>query len=181
MRTCFAVFVVGAVIASGLIPATAAAQEPARGEVYGGFLWTTGLSDGVPSTNLFGAVGEGTGYVNEWFGITGEVGWSTRELVEFVEFRQSELTFAGGPRFRFANDSRVTPSLRALVGGRQERWSFMGESYSQTHFVIFVGGAVDIRASELISVRVQPDLVLWPDDGVIETSFRLSAGLVFAF
>ena len=176
-----AVIVIKVVIATSLIPATAEAQEPSRGEVFGGFLWTTGLSSGVSSSNMFGAVVEGTGYVNDWFGMTGEVGWSRREVVDFVDYRRSALTFAGGPRFRFVNSSIVTPSLRALVGGWRVGVSFMGHSSSNTELVIFLGGAVDIRASERISVRVQPDLMVWPDEDGVETGFRLAAGVVVGF
>lgn len=178
MRKYFVVMVAGAVIAAGLIPATAAAQEPSRGEVFGGFQWIYDSDEG-DSINMIGAVAEGTGYVNDWFGISGEVGWARDQLFEGVNL--SGLSFAGGPRFRFANDSIVTPSLRALVGAWRLELSGFGMSESQTELATFFGGAVDIRASDRISVRVQPDfIVLWIDDST-ETVFRLAAGVVVGF
>lgn len=186
MRKHFLLMVAGAVVVCGFVPTTAVAQEPPRGEAFGGFLWTKGLTSGFNSANMFGAVGEGTVYFSDRFGLSGEVGWSTREVpTGFIRDpvtgmeritateRRSKTTLAAGPRFRFVNDSRVTPSARVMVGA----W----RPYSSYAFVMFFGGAVDIRAGERIAVRVQPDLMFWPDDGVVEWGFRLSSGIVVGF
>ena len=180
MRKHFLLMVAGAVVVCGFVPTTAVAQEPPRGEAFGGFLWTKGLTSGFESTSMFGVAAEVTGYVSDRFGITGEIGWSTREVPRTIvrdrvveTERRSKTTLAAGPRFRFVNDSRVTPSARVMVGA----W----RPYSSYAFVMFFGGAVDIRAGERIAVRVQPDLMFWPDDGVVEWGFRLSSGIVVGF
>jgi hypothetical protein len=107
---------------------------------------------------------------------SGEIGWARDEIVE--GFDLSAIAFGVGPRFRFPNDSIVTPSARVVFGA----WRLAAEGESETWFATTVGGAVDVRAGERISLRVQPDLVfIFMTDENAEMVFRLTAGVVFGF
>jgi hypothetical protein len=171
----FSLVVVAAAIAAAFPPAPATAQEAPRGEAFGAFQWVYD-SDVVGSLNMIGVYGEVTGYVNDWFGIGGEFGWARDELGGGLTL--SAIPFGAGPRFRFPNDSIVTPSARVMIGA----WRLAAEGESETWFATTFGGAVDVRVSDRVSVRAQPDLVIiYITDDDPEPVFRLTAGVVIGF
>jgi len=173
------------------LPATALAQDEPRGEAAVSFTWGHANLDDIFVYEPVGAMVEATGYVNEWFGITGEVGWATRSGEIFVEGFPVAVTFEtipfmGGVRFRFANDSSVTPSLRVVAGGTYGKSVINGEpglpgfvsTETSVVFSMAAGGAIDIDLGESAAIRVQPDVVTFEFE---DTMFRLAAGVVFRF
>lgn len=170
----FTLVAIAAIVVASL-PAPATAQEAPRGDVFGAFQWVHD-SDVVGSLDMIGVYGEVTGYVNDWFGIGGEIGWARDELFEGLVL--TAVPFGVGPRFRFPNDSIVTPSARVMVGA----WRFAGEGESETWLATTFGGAVDVSVSDRVSVRAQPDLVIiYITDDDPEPVFRLTAGVVIGF
>ena len=125
-RVALGVLVLGAV--GFLLPAAASAQtgEAPSYEVYGGFAYTlidAGL--GPRDTGAIGAQGQFTFFVNEWFGIAGEVGYGTGELeipgfdaIPIIDgdISVSQTTFLFGPRFRLLGTDRFRVGAQALVG-----------------------------------------------------------------
>ena len=181
------IFIIALLVALSL-PATALAQEKRKGEVAANFTWSHSNFQDVLTYRPIGVMVEGTGYVNEWFGITGEFGWGTGtgDLDIFwlpIEVNIDTMTFMGGARFRFANNSRVTPSLRAVGGGLNAKASYVGfpDTETETGFSMAFGGAIDIDITERAAIRVQPDFITFWLDGTNDSMFRISFGGVFGF
>lgn len=163
-----------------LVPATANAQD---GELYGGFAYAR-TSEGTITIQPIGLLVEGTGYLTDNIGITGEFFWGrdADDIAGVVGASVDAVTAMGGVRFRFPNDSIVTPSLRVVAGightNAEACVLVVCADVSAESFTMGFGGAIDIAVGEAIGIRVQPDLVLYEFD---DTLFRLSGGVVFAF
>jgi hypothetical protein len=154
-------------IITTLFPMSATAQNASRGEVFVGFQWAHRSTSFPDSLDIIGAVGEVAGYVNDWFGVSGEVGFARGEvdsdvcsvmpvLQEFCAPRVTAFSFGAGPRFRFFNGRSVAPSVRALVGA----WRFSAEGESKAWLTTTLGAVVDVRVGNRVSIRAQPDLVI---------------------
>ncbi|MGE0130781.1 MAG: outer membrane protein [Blastocatellales bacterium] len=158
----------------------------------------------------------GGGYFTSTFGLKGDFSFHTdKDSTDFVGGSDSIKTqvyyFLGGPMLRFANGNRVEPFVHAMAGGANTR--FEAESVrmvtggltrssfetNATDFAIVVGGGVDIRVNDWLSVRAaQIDWapVFFRDrtinvlgsagvivpltlDGQRQDNLRFSAGVVF--
>ena len=170
------------------LPAAALAQEERKGEFAANFTWAHANFEDVFTYRPAGLMVEGTGFINEWFGITGEFGWGTGSgEISFlglpVPVAIDTMSYMGGVRFRFANDSRVTPSVRVVAGGLNAK-ATVGvdpEVNSQTGFSMAFGGAVDIGISDRVAVRIQPDFLTFWIEGANDTMFRFAFGVVYGF
>ena len=112
------------------LPGTAAAQsnDAPSYEVFGGFTYSildTGAGFGIDEAVAIGAQGQFTFFVNDWFGIGGEVGysWGEIEIPAIAIFPPidadvsvSHTTFLFGPRFRLGGTERFRVGVQALVG-----------------------------------------------------------------
>ena len=175
--------------------APAMAQEPQKGEFAGSFTWAdSGMLEDVVYQPT-GFLVEGTYFVNEWFGITSEFGYATGSgdalfagFIGFIpvivpgEISVSTLTATGGARFRFVNDSIVTPSARVVAGlghlRETDTIAGVSESFTESVFAVTFGGAVDFQVNNNAAIRVQPDVILLDAS---ETMFRLAFGVTYSF
>jgi hypothetical protein len=170
---------VAAIVLAIFTPGTANAQN---GEVYGGFAYGR-ISAGTITIQPIGFLVEGTGYLTENIGITGEFFWGrdSDDIAGIVGASVDAVTAMGGVRFRFPNDSIVTPAVRVVAGighTNVEACVLVAcADVSDQSFTMGFGGAIDIAAGEAIAIRVQPDFVVYEFD---DTLFRLSGGVVFA-
>ena len=107
-----------------------------------------------------------TGYLTKGFGLTGDFSahFKTHSIPDFpagtIDTHIRVLNVLGGPQYKFRNDSRVTPFVRALAGvanthGKIEVGSLnITETASSTDFAMALGGGVDVRVSDRVDVRV---------------------------
>ena len=122
------------------LPGTAAAQsnDVPSYEVFGGFTYSildTGAGFGIDEVGATGAQGQFTFFVNDWFGIGGEVGYSSGEIeIPAItifppidaDVSVSYTTFLFGPRFRLGGTERFQVGAQALVGASRARTDLEG-------------------------------------------------------
>ena len=101
-------------------------------------------------------------------------------------------TFMGGVRFSWRTNPRITPFGQVLIGlahgsADVEGTTTVGnqtftvnESESSSDFGADIGGGVNIRATDRISVRVAGSYFRIVEDDA-SNAFRFAAGLVFPF
>lgn len=114
-----------------------------------------------------------TGYFTPRVGLTGDFSYhqKSRDFTVAGVDSQGDIdtrvfNFLGGPTVRFPNESRVTPFVRALFGAAHTRFEVeetrtvpTGTVRNQfdtgaTDFAMAVGGGLDVRLNEKISLRV---------------------------
>lgn len=145
-------------------------------EVFGGY--SRLRADGH---SLNGWTGTFIVKVNSWFAIAADVDGhygSHREGTEHVRVREHAFTF--GPHVALENQSRVTPFAFALFGGAHEKVRVAGVAESATGFAANLGGGLDLRVTERVSLRlIQVDAAFTRFHGEGKTAPRFSTGLVF--
>lgn len=147
-------------------------------EIFGGYSYLH--EDGH---NLNGWTGAFIANVNHFFAIAadfdGHYG-SHHEELEDVRVRVHAFTF--GPHFALHNHSRVTPFAFALFGAAHESVKVAGLTQSATGFASNLGGGLDVKVNERVSVRlIQVDAAYTRFEGQGTTSPRFSTGLVVHF
>ena len=107
-----------------------------------------------------------TGYLTEGFGLTGDFSahFTTNRLADplggNIETKIRVFNILGGPQYKFRNDSRVAPFLRALAGvahtGARLNVPSLNstETKSSTDFALAIGGGVDVRVGDRVDLRV---------------------------
>ena len=151
-----------------LLALPAAAQETPKAEVFLGGSYIR--SDGA---NFRGWNGSVSGNLNDWFGIVGDFSGHYYPLVNGHIY-----TFTFGPQFSYRKNARVTPFVRALLGGARVG----GGGVSDTSFAANVGGGVDIKVSDSFAIRaIQADALITRFGGSTSTDARLSVGIVLRF
>jgi len=195
-----------------------AAAQNNRFEGFGGFSvssFDTGLrNSGIANSNRETALGfetSATGYFNDHLGIEGDFdGHFKRATFIFsvtptspaisVDASLSSFNFMGGPHYRFSSSGKVTPFLRALVGGNYSKAGNVtltsggtpvpAAGGSETDLAMKFGGGVDIGWTKRAAVRVSADYnpifqksngELNPNFGSRRTrnDFVFSVGIVF--
>lgn len=103
--------------------------------------------------------------------------------------------FTAGPEFKLRNSTRLTPFTHVLVGGVTSQAEFsvsnaslrFSDSSTQTGFAASFGGGVDIRMSQLVSLRTMADYTATflaepnPGEGRPQNHVRTSVGILFHF
>jgi len=113
-----------------------------------------------------------TGYLNSNFGVKGDFSFNQNDDrtnlagggIDSVKHRV--FYFMGGPTIKFRNRGRVEPFAHALVGGAHTRFNVetsftlpggvIRDTFetSATDFAAAVGGGVDVRFGEKMSIRL---------------------------
>ena len=169
------------------------AQDTPKAEVFGGYSYfRSNPADGY-SMNMNGWTASVTGYVNKWFGITGEAGGYYKKeglsIGSTTLFGESNhvYTFMGGPTIASHSSKTFTPFAHALFGIASKKGSpeILGLSFStgsDNGFAMAVGGGVDINMSKNVAIRViQADYIMDRVGGIRNDNARVSAGIVFRF
>jgi hypothetical protein len=145
------------------------AQDAPKAEVFTGYSFTSYDNSGVDRVEGHGWHIAANGNVNRWFGIEGD-------LSGHYENGRSVHYAQGGVRFTHRGE-RVSPYAHALTGG-----AFIDALGQGVDWVITVGGGVDVKVNDRISIRAiqadyTPTILL---DGT-QHNARISSGIVFTF
>jgi opacity protein-like surface antigen len=177
-------------------PQPANAQTPAV-EVSGG--WRLLHVEG--ETFSAGWYGDALGNITNVLGVVGEISGHYKHREETTSIGGIQVTasgdarihtFMGGVRFSWRTNPRIIPFAQALVGLAHASLDVEGsttvggrtftidESETLSDFGADIGGGVNIRATDRISVRVAGSYfkIVEEDSG---DAFRFAAGLVFPF
>ncbi|PYV20581.1 MAG: hypothetical protein DMG27_22680 [Acidobacteria bacterium] len=101
--------------------------------------------------------------LNSWFG--GDLDFSTNYGTE-AGFNVNTQSIMYGPVFVYRKRSRVTPFGHVLLGAVRGSDGFVGISKSATKVGVAPGGGVDVKLSDMVSIRlVEADYMM--------TRFRL--------
>ena len=157
-----------------------AAGQGTSGEFAASFTSATSELEafGNVSYEPSGFLMEGSWFFNERLGLTAELGFAAGSNVRLTV---DTTTALGGVRFRFPNDSFVTPSVRvaAGLGHISVEDLFFGDTDSASDLAIVFGGSIDFYVTEHLAIRVQPDVIWYNQyDPVM---FRFGFGLSYAF
>jgi hypothetical protein len=162
----------GAVLAVALFVGDVAAvraQDAPKADVFAGYSFSSYDDSGVVRLDGHGWNVSVTGHVNRWFGVEGDASghYENGQRVHYLQ---------GGVKFT-ARGERVSPYAHALTGG-----TFVDAFGQGTDWVLTVGGGVDVKVNDRVSIRVvqadyTPTLLL---DGTRHNA-RLSTGVVFNF
>jgi opacity protein-like surface antigen len=145
-----------------------------------------------------------TGYVTKRFGLTGDfsANFKSEGQTFFGNPSQTKLRtiyFLGGPQYKFFNESKATPFVRALFGGsnnRNEVTNALATATDKyTKFAMALGGGLDLRVSKHVDLRLfqiewtpvfAKDRRVVATDGTIfdlrgsrRNDWRFSVGVVF--
>jgi opacity protein-like surface antigen len=198
--------------AMALLAVVAAAQETPKFEVFGGYSYVRFAND----LNMHGGEVSVTGNFTRYLGIeaaySGHAGSVSSDQLElppgpifpggpFVSFdADSRLhTFLAGPKLALRG-SRVTPYAHALFGvahtngdaditffdAGDQIGSVFSQHFSETGFGMALGGGVDLKVTDHVSVRlVQADYLRTQLDqdraSGGQNNARISTGIVFTF
>ena len=108
-----------------------------------------------------------TRYFSKRVGLTGDFsGYYHKETTRFagtlLRSNTSVYTILGGPHVRFANKTRLTPFIHALVGAARVRTNYteigstdpVTATDSSTRLAMAFGGGLDLRLSNRVSLRL---------------------------
>ncbi|HTZ49946.1 MAG TPA: outer membrane beta-barrel protein [Verrucomicrobiae bacterium] len=191
-----------------LCTAAASAQESDKVEVtgdYSYFRFNPGLPSYFNSQNLNGGGGQATFFLNSWLGVAADLqgyGSYTQCLKPGNPLGATGcasgnlFTYTFGPQIKY-RAGRFEPFAEVLVGGAHSnfyanacsREGLCGSaSPSNNAFALVIGGGVDIKATERISIRlVDADYELtrfgnnFTNGNNSQSNFRFQTGVQFHF
>lgn len=172
-----------------LLTLPAAAQDPPKAEVFGGYQYTrVNPGEGAEGINLNGWNAALQGNLNNWFGIVADFSgaYGTPTITGLGDVDTNIHTFLFGPQFNHRRD-RLNLFTRALFGAVRAKATQSGASVSDNAFGMAIGGGVDVNATDRVAIRVvQVDYVLTRFDGLSgstesQHNARISGGIVFRF
>ena len=172
------------------------ATENARAQVvelFGGYSYLRGNTSFTGEhVNLHGASFSGAFYLNRWLSIVGDVGVYHAGNIE-NQFSLTLWSYQAGPRITLRNDTHFIPYGQFLIGGGHAGGSLYTSSLgpgrspigTNNTFLYTVGGGVDYRLSNRISIRLAQAEYLRSEflngsiTGHVQNNLRLSTGVVF--
>lgn len=162
---------------------TAMAQDTPKAEVLMGYSHlvadVNSSIKGNSTFNLNGAEFAVSENFNSWFGgmldISAQFGTRNGLKVNSEQYMY-------GPVFSYRKLSSFTPSAHVLVGAIRGSQGFAGISQPSTKFTVAPGGALDIKLTDIVSVRViQAEYLYSRFLNTHQNNIRLSAGIVLTF
>jgi len=172
-------------VAACAIPSAKAQEDIStpKIELYGGYDYVrfnvNAYVSGQPPSQTFNGNGGGGQLVfnlNSWFGVLGDVSgiWATNSRTS-----GAAVPYLFGPRVSLRR-AKITPFGQVLVGGVATSSGIKSSGW-QNNFAMTVGGGMDVRVSEHVSIRpVQAEYFLTKiPDGLNnrQNNFRFSAGI----
>jgi len=173
-----------------LVPLAAMAQpEYPKAEIFGGYSFFRANPDGI---NLHGWNASVTGNITHWFGVEGDFSGHYGSpnvfgfTVPYVDVNSH--TFMAGPKLTYRAES-VAPFAHFLIGAARASTGAFGASVADTALAAVVGGGIDIRLNDSLSIRaIQADYLMtrfktgpqifFSGFDERQNNFRLSAGIV---
>ncbi|PYV27692.1 MAG: hypothetical protein DMG24_04000 [Acidobacteria bacterium] len=157
---------------------TAMAQETPKAEVFLGYSHLLANLNNT-SFNMNGAHVSVAENLNDWFG--GVLEFSTHYGTE-NGFKVNTQSIMYGPTFSYRKKSPITPSAHVVLGVQKGSGGLFGISRSSARFGMGLGGAVDVKVSDMVSIRIiQADYLLTRFLGTRQDNIRASAGIVLTF
>lgn len=151
-----------AALALSMVAIPSHAQNTPAGDVSVGYSYfhTAGVG-------FNGVSGSGAYYVNDWFGIVGDLGVLRGSGV-------TGFTYTAGPRFTVRKSDRIAPFVEALVGGAH---------VSPVNPLVYGGGGgADIALSSSGKVLLRPEVEYFGlrANGATLNGVRVSVGIVYS-
>lgn len=152
---------------------TASAQEDfKKAEGFVGFMHKRSSDEGFNGINAAAVYN-----FHKYMGAKFDVSWSKGpDTVLFG--RPTDTTYMGGLQFKDNSEegSVVKPFAHVLLGGNNQKFL----SFSETGFTMAVGGGLDIKVTDGVSIRaIQADYQpVWINGGRVNQT-RISVGVVF--
>lgn len=182
-----------------LSTSVASAQYDYAGEVFIGYSHLSFEPETqIDSAGLNGFEGSLSGYVNDWFALTGDVSYFRGQtalnppLGGTANVDLELWNYLLGPQIRVAREKRFSGMVRALFGissGDADPDTFQLENGSslrlaikEDKFAMSIGGGLDLNISEQLAWRViQPEYFMTSFAGGRQGNFRFSTGLIYRF
>lgn len=166
-------------------PAPASAPDPTF--LYGGrddFRWQLGVGidwmrfrSSVFNASAVGVDGSVTYFLNDWFGVEGNVVTGFAPQI-FARENVKLLIYGAGPKIAW-RQNKWEPWMHAIVGGAHEQPQTANNG--KTAFAVEVGGGADYRINPRLSARLEADWVRTSFFSQSQNNFKLAAGVVFHF
>jgi opacity protein-like surface antigen len=163
-----------AVISLYVLTPSAAAQDVWKYELSAGYAYMR-VDSGAGGLSLHGVSFSLARNVNRWFAIVGDGGGYHLE-----GFRLG--TVQVGPRFTARTRQRASIFSQALLGFAHANAGARGFPSYHESLAWTIGGGVDCRVSEYISLRlVQAEYMQTRLGGGVQDNFRVGSGIVLHF
>jgi len=156
-------------------------ENTPRLEVFGGYSFMNAGTDGLASRQNVNGFESSIAYnVNRWLAAEGNVAayYKSITILNVGTFGFNDYLVAGGPRVTVRK-----VFFHALVGMDHQAnnlyFDGSGPSSGNTVLAAELGGGVQWKVARHIGVRTSADYVLTQFDGWIQSSVRVTAGVVF--
>ena len=156
-------------------------ENTPRLEVFGGYSFMNAGTDGLASRQNVNGFESSVAYnVNRWLAAEGNVGayYKSITIINVGTFGFNDYLIAGGPRLTVRK-----MFIHGLIGmdHQANNLYFDGPGPSSGNNVLAaeLGGGVQWKVARHIGVRTSADYVLTHFDGWIQSSVRVTAGVVF--
>jgi len=172
-----------------IVSAFAVAQEIPKAQIFGGYQYlhaSSGVS-GVNGFNLNGWNTSASGYLNRYFGITGDFSGSYgTPTFSGVGVNTKLYTYMFGPVVRAGGDRPLQPFAHALFGGAHINGSVnsggVSGSASDSGFAWAAGGGLDYKAAPRFAIRLgEFDFLQTRISSTNQNNFRYSGGVIWRF
>ena len=162
-------------IAVCLVMSLSAVAAESKADLFAGYQYTR--SDGINFNGWNGAL---TANLKQNIGVTADFSGAYKSVGSVSD---KVITYTFGPVISARKDAPFVPYAHALFGGFHDTGSFAGVSASVNGFAMFIGGGVDVKMSDRLSIRAgQFDWMSLRANGSSDNSnFRYSGGVVFHF
>jgi opacity protein-like surface antigen len=173
-----------------LFGAAAQAQERQTIDVFAGYSYVRAnpSTSGVDGFSLNGGSASVAYNFNNWLSGVADLGGYNNSNVLGSGVNSTLSTYLFGPRVSIRRFSRVTPFAEVLFGVAHTGSTFLNTTNSQTPFAMTVGGGLDYRLSNHLSLRAAKVDYLLTRFSEVNTSeqqtqnnLRVSTGIVFRF
>ena len=157
------------------LSAMAAESDHPKAEFFGGYQYNH-LEGGINANGFDFAA---TGNLNNFFGVTGDIGasFTTQQGVSLHNY-----TYTFGPQIALRANKGYTPFVHALIGGDHATASLAGVSASGSGMAFLAGGGVDININRSMAFRGAFDWMMLHNNGYTSSkNYRMPIGIVFKF
>ena len=128
-------------------------------------------------------------YLNHWFGLEFDFGGYHTGTLNLggpasVKVDATGLSFLGGPKFAYRNNTRFTPFAQALFGADHGNADMLRAPASHTAFAFTMGAGLDIGITKHVSWRIVNTEYMFshfdiPGGNTHQNDIRISSGLLF--